>query len=862
METETTNPIIRVNSTQPINIGATNKLTVDSPPSPTAQKNSSSPNTKAGVPDDIPVVVVSSSSNNPNPVNDELRMNVEACLECPSVSILTELWKMSRGNESVKRYISEHLSRQLVTLARNEEMSPAASRLLRSITVNRESKNYFQPLCVEFIEALKATDNPVSRLALTASVWNISSLKQNREILIRDTNVLEVLSGFLLIKDLELMIEVNGAIRNFTLDEMFLPLFAGSEIIENLVSVLSLVSKCANLQESKLVSCIIQSLRNISVAENTHGKLSTPESIRVLINVFLNTRDAYDKRYILEILSNISTNEKYRASFDLPELTEMLFPLLNVDEYCVAVNSILNNLKIHFEASQALKRTRSRDLLAKPETYIKSLMADADDDNISEEKIILQKQVGEGAFGTVYLAEFNGYPVACKVIKAGVTTGNAEKVLEELRMMRRLKHPNLVLLMGACLSKQKQIIIVTEFASRGDLRHCLNEIALCKRVEMIHDVAVGLSWLQTYKIVHRDLKLDNILITEDWTAKITDFGLSIELPEEGATWERFGGNIKYSAPEILREREKKGKQYAYGEQTDVYSFGLIWWQILTREDPFQPRPEKYKSKEGLATYIMNGARPALNHAWPVELRTIIAACWSENPADRPTFRTILDKWNDLTIDFLCPDPLGRKICHIFWRNNLKSKPLLDIFKEKLFLICPPSKLKDKDMPLIENILREGPFDDTVSFSRFCYVVGWFGPLQTKNQNMTMFVRKIQDITSRKFFHGFLSDSQSDSKLKHAVQSHSGDENYFLVKYSMDFLGEFKICYTGHEGNGTTIHNIVIHNTEKGVQYDGHAYEDWKKLKHAVSRQRNIGRALPVPSIEYSRGRSSSKSRHF
>jgi hypothetical protein len=73
-------------------------------------------------------------------------------------------------------------------------------------------------------------------------------------------------------------------------------------------------------------------------------------------------------------------------------------------------------------------------------------------------------------------------------------------------------------------------------------------------------------------------------------------------------------------------------------------------------------------QEGLATYIMNGARPALNHAWPVELRAIIAACWSENPADRPTFRTILEKWNDLTIDFLCPDPLGRKICHIFWRT--------------------------------------------------------------------------------------------------------------------------------------------------------------------------------------------------
>jgi hypothetical protein len=53
-----------------------------------------------------------------------------------------------------------------------------------------------------------------------------------------------------------------------------------------------------------------------------------------------------------------------------------------------------------------------------------------------------------------------------------------------------------------------------------------------------------------------------------------------------------------------REREKKGKQYAYGEQTDVYSFGLIWWQILTKEDPFQPRPEKYKSKVVSITVVV------------------------------------------------------------------------------------------------------------------------------------------------------------------------------------------------------------------------------------------------------------------
>ena len=76
--------------------------------------------------------------------------------------------------------------------------------------------------------------------------------------------------------------------------------------------------------------------------------------------------------------------------------------------------------------------------------------------------------------------------------------------------------------MGACLNEENQIMIVTEFASRGDLKHCLNDIeSIAHRLTMLHDVVTGLHWLQAYNIVHRDLKLDNLLVTEDWTVKIT-----------------------------------------------------------------------------------------------------------------------------------------------------------------------------------------------------------------------------------------------------------------------------------------------------------------------------------------------------
>lgn len=89
--------------------------------------------------------------------------------------------------------------------------------------------------------------------------------------------------------------------------------------------------------------------------------------------------------------------------------------------------------------------------------------------------------------------------------------------------------------MGACLNSKNQIMIVTEYAARfvidylqaltlhrGDLKHSLKDVnSIAKRVELVHDVATGLSWLQAHNIVHRDLKLDNLLVTDDWTIKIT-----------------------------------------------------------------------------------------------------------------------------------------------------------------------------------------------------------------------------------------------------------------------------------------------------------------------------------------------------
>jgi len=273
----------------------------------------------------------------------------------------------------------------------------------------------------------------------------------------------------------------------------------------------------------------------------------------------------------------------------------------------------------------------------------------------------------------------------------------------------------------------------------------------------------------------------------------------------------------------------------------VYSFGLIWWQILTKGDPFVPRPEKYKTKEGLATFILEGNRPPLPAYWPQSLKTMITNCWSPTPANRPSFRHVLDLWDKLALDLLCPDPIARKVCDILWKDQ-KHKPDYQTFKKTFVSQCMPSaKLKDKDASLLENLLRDSAFEDTVSFSRFCYVVGWFGPLQN---NCQFFFERMKDATSKPYFHGFMSESQSDAKLKNLWESTSEKKAYYLVKYSMDSIGEFKLCFTDQDASGR-IESLVIRNLKGTLKVDnGQKYDNWKKLKNAMNKLYNIGKHAP------------------
>ncbi|XP_026403266.1 serine/threonine-protein kinase EDR1-like isoform X2 [Papaver somniferum] len=153
---------------------------------------------------------------------------------------------------------------------------------------------------------------------------------------------------------------------------------------------------------------------------------------------------------------------------------------------------------------------------------------------------------------------------------------------QEVSLMKRLRHPNVLLFMGAVTSLRR-LGIVTEFLPRGSLFKLLQRetptLDWKRRVLMALDIARGMNYLHSYDppIVHRDLKSSNLLVDKDWTVKVGDFGLS---PLKHTTFlSTNSGKGTWMAPEVIRNEPANGK-------ADVYSFGVILWELATSKIPW------------------------------------------------------------------------------------------------------------------------------------------------------------------------------------------------------------------------------------------------------------------------------------
>jgi serine/threonine protein kinase len=211
----------------------------------------------------------------------------------------------------------------------------------------------------------------------------------------------------------------------------------------------------------------------------------------------------------------------------------------------------------------------------------------------------------------------------------------------QVGIMARLRHPNVVLFMGA-VTRPNQLAIVTQFMPRGSLFRLLHrarpELDARRRLNMATDIARGMHYLHSCRptIVHRDLKSPNLLVDRDWTVKVCDFGLSRVKSATFLTSKSHGGTPEWMAPEMLRNEQSD-------EKCDVYSYGVVLYEIITGREPWQGmNPMQVVGAVGF-----QDQRLQLPEDVEPAVAELIRACWAKEPALRPSFAEVLESLQQL-----------------------------------------------------------------------------------------------------------------------------------------------------------------------------------------------------------------------
>ncbi|PWA70673.1 protein kinase [Artemisia annua] len=252
---------------------------------------------------------------------------------------------------------------------------------------------------------------------------------------------------------------------------------------------------------------------------------------------------------------------------------------------------------------------------------------DVDVFDISWNDMVLKEKIGEGSFGTVHRADWNGEDVAVKTLslEQDFHPGRFDEFWREVAIMRRLQHPNIVLFMGV-VTQPPNLSIVTEYLPRGSLFKILHKPGPKKilderhRLKMAFDVAKGMNYLHKRNppIVHRDLKSPNLLVDKNYTVKVADFGLSRLKANTFLSSKTAAGTPQWMAPEVLNDEPSN-------EKSDVYSFGVILWELVTLQMPWS----HLSAAQVVAAVGYKHKRLEIPGDVNPQIAALIEACWAK-----------------------------------------------------------------------------------------------------------------------------------------------------------------------------------------------------------------------------------------
>ncbi|RZB86630.1 Serine/threonine-protein kinase CTR1 [Glycine soja] len=277
---------------------------------------------------------------------------------------------------------------------------------------------------------------------------------------------------------------------------------------------------------------------------------------------------------------------------------------------------------------------------------------DEEDLDIPWSELILKENIGTGSFGTFLRADWRVMSffhcskrtlaavtariqiwwkrdlvpeedVAVKILKVqGFDPGRFEEFLKEVSLMKRLRHPNIVLLMGAVIQPSKLSIVTEYLSSLYELLHMPNvgsSLSEKRCLSMAYDVASGMNYLHQMRppIVHRDLKSPNLLVDDSYTVKVCDFGLSRTKANTFLSSKTAAGTPEWMAPEVIRGELSN-------EKCDVFSFGVILWELVTLQQPWR----QLNPSQVVAAVGFMGKRLEIPRHVNPQVAALIELCWA------------------------------------------------------------------------------------------------------------------------------------------------------------------------------------------------------------------------------------------
>ncbi|GJR78025.1 probable serine/threonine-protein kinase drkD [Tanacetum coccineum] len=340
-------------------------------------------------------------------------------------------------------------------------------------------------------------------------------------------------------------------------------------------------------------------------------------------------------------------NQDYKPKFLPPDLD-----LSATDYFCIqekTIDKVVNSKDTEDDHKMRNVGPITDNTIAEIQAGIHGLQSirNADLEEISE--------LGCGTFGNVYHGKWRGTDVAIKRIKescfAGIPTEHdrlTKDFWREAQILSQLHHPNVVALYGVVRDGPGgSLSTVTEYMANGSLRHVLSEnnksLDQRKKLIMAQDAAIGMEYLHMKNIVHFDLKCDNLLVNlgdpDRPVCKVGDFGLS-RIKRHTLVSGGARGTLPWIAPELL-----DGSSNRVSEKVDVFSFGVVMWEILTGEEPYADM----HCGAIIGGIVTNTLRPPVprrcDHRW----KALMEECWSNDPADRPSFTEVANKLQAMAV---------------------------------------------------------------------------------------------------------------------------------------------------------------------------------------------------------------------